>query len=125
MKKALLVSAFIASFYGLGIQLASAGPQAPTISYSTPQSYTINTAITPLTPTSSGVAAQGYNQTGTTLATGLSAPSSVAVDAAGNVYVADGTAVYKITAGNKKSEIGAGTFLIPSGVDIDASGNVL
>ena len=124
MKKAVLALVLFAAFYRFGIQLASAGVPPPTISYSTPQSYPINTAITPVTPTSSGVAAQAYNQTGTTLATGFGAPSSVAVDAAGNVYVADGTAVYKITVANVKSVIGTGSFTLPSGVAVDASGNV-
>jgi len=35
--------------------------QAPTLSYATPKTYTAGTAITPLAPTSSGVAAAAYN----------------------------------------------------------------
>ena len=91
MKKVIVVLAFFAAIYGLGIQLALA--QAPTISYSTPNSYPINTAITPLVPTSSGVSAQGYELSPQEFTSaryvGAGYFSSVAVDAAGNVYWAD------------------------------------
>ncbi|MEO6976800.1 MAG: putative Ig domain-containing protein, partial [Mucilaginibacter sp.] len=79
-------------------------PGGPVISYQSPQTYNINQTITPLTPTSSGSAVpvitfgqsltfSGKGPPGTTDGDAITAsyhgPSGVAVDAAGNVYVAD------------------------------------
>ena len=102
--------------------------QVPVISYSSPQTYTQGTAITTLSPTNSGggVTAPGYKVTPVIGATNLSNPQSVAVDAAGNIYVGDiGTnSVYKIQAGTiTPVAIGAG-FNQPYGVAVDAAGNV-
>jgi len=80
--------------------------QAPSITYSTPQFYTVGTAITTLSPTNSGgaITAATYTQvttfagstagtSGTTNATGTSArfnnPSNIVTDASGNLYIAD------------------------------------
>ncbi|MFI5138432.1 MAG: hypothetical protein ACHQIM_11460 [Sphingobacteriales bacterium] len=48
--------------------------QAPTISYASPQTYTAGTAISPLTPTASGVAAQAYNPTPVSIGSGFNNP---------------------------------------------------
>src|ERR1700733_10281630 len=104
----------------------SATLAAPTISYSSPQTYIINTAITPLAPTSSGVAATGYSSSAISYGSGFSQPAGVAVDAAGNVYVADNrnNAIKKIPAGGGTPvAIGSG-FAFPDGVAVDAAGNV-
>ena len=78
-------------------------PTAPVITYSSPQTYTAGTAITALSPTRTRVAAAGYSSLPVVYASGFfSQPSGVAVDAAGNTYVANegnGT-VNKIAAGN-------------------------
>jgi len=68
------------------------------ISYNSPDTYTLGTAITPLAPTSSGVAAPGYSNSPVAIGSGFKFPTGVAFDAAGNVYVADenNNAVYKI-----------------------------
>jgi sugar lactone lactonase YvrE len=98
----------------------------PTISYSGPQTYNVGTAITPLVPTSSGVAAPGYSNNPVTLGSGFFSPNGVAVDAAGNVYVSsDGNnTVKKIpVAGGAPVVLGSG-FLYPHGVAVDAAGNV-
>ena len=52
-------------------------------------------------PTSSGVAPAAYSNSTVTLGSGFSVPPGVAVDAAGNVYVADlgNGAIKKIPAG--------------------------
>jgi len=100
--------------------------QAPTLSYSTPQTYVIGTAIAALAPTSSGVAAAGYSSSPVTIGSGFNGPEGVAVDASGNVYVADfyNNAVKKIpTGGGVPITIGSG-FLNPAAVAVDVLGNV-
>jgi len=95
------------------------------ISYSSPQTYTAGTAITPLTPISSGVAAAGYSATPVVLSSGFSFPDEVAVDGSGNVYVADlgNSAVKEIPAGSSVAGTVVSGFL-PAGVAVDAAGNV-
>ncbi|SHN37867.1 cadherin-like beta sandwich domain-containing protein, partial [Mucilaginibacter sp. OK098] len=96
-------------------------------SYSSPHTYSTANTITPLAPTVSGtVAAPAYSSSFVTIATGFSAPSGVAVDAAGNVYVADqgNNAIKKIPAGGGSPvTIGSG-FIDPFCVAVDAAGNV-
>ena len=98
----------------------------PTISYASPQTYTENTAITPLAPTSSNVAAPAYSSTTVTIGSGFSSPSGVAADAAGDVFVADygNKLVKEIPAGSTTPvTIGSG-FTDPYGVAVDAAGDV-
>jgi gliding motility-associated-like protein len=98
----------------------------PLISYSSPQSYTKNVAITSLTPTGSSVSIAGYSSATTSMGIGLALPVGVAVDGAGNVYVADsGTGLVK-----KIQKVGGGTvsigsgFNTPSSVAVDGAANV-
>jgi len=102
MKRALLTIVFFLAFVGLTASFA----QAPNISYTTPQTYAINTAISPLTPANSGGAVASplsvYGQVtlvagsgaagsanGTGSAATFNGPSGIAVDVNGNIYVAD------------------------------------
>ena len=97
----------------------------PAVSYTGPQTYTAGTAIASLAPVSSGVAAPNYNNAPVTLGFGFNSPDAVAVDIAGNVYVADANnnAIKKIPLGGVPVTIG-GTVSNARGVAVDAAGNV-
>ena len=107
--------------------------QPPNIYYASPQNYFIGNAITPLSPTNSGgaVPPSNYGQVNT-YATSISAnldhPNGVAVDLAGNLYIANffWNNIPKITfSGNVSILAGtASNFNNPMDVAVDASGNV-
>jgi streptogramin lyase len=124
--------------------------EKPVISYPTPQTYTVGTTIGPLQPKSTGLAIStqvstlaGNGQSswndGIGTAAGFNVPRDVAVDAQGNVYVAEmeNHRIRKITpagvvttfAGYGKPGFADGTgrdafFNSPQGVAVDSSGNV-
>ncbi len=102
--------------------------QAPTLSYSTPQTYKLNGPITPLSPTSSGVAAPGYSTTVFNAGSGFNQPIGVATDAAGNVYVASqhDRAIYKIPGGTGTPVLfsSGGGLTGPYGLATDSKGNL-
>jgi hypothetical protein len=62
---------------------------APSITYSTPQVYTVGTAITTLSPTNTGGAVYPANYGTPTTFVSPNSPYGVVVDASNNVYVAD------------------------------------
>lgn len=98
----------------------------PVISYSGPAVFGTGSAITPLVPVTSGVAAPGYSSTTTTIGSGFLAPRGVSLDAMGNIYVADHghNQVKKIpVGGGAPYTIGAG-IADPNSVAADAAGNV-
>ena len=66
IKKASRVLALFAVFFSFALQLWAEGTIAPTISYSGPNSYTINSAITDLAPTTGGGASTSGGDFGTT-----------------------------------------------------------
>jgi len=90
--------------------------QAPgNFAYSTPSTFTAGTTISPLSPSNVKK-----------VASGIFTPSAVAIDAAGNVYVAsylDGT-VKKINATTGSVSTYASGFITPRGIAIDGAGNV-
>ncbi|CAN5383756.1 hypothetical protein BH09BAC6_BH09BAC6_02480 [soil metagenome] len=98
----------------------------PVISYSSPNIYGIAAAITPLAPNTSGVDAPAYNSHKTSLGFGFYSPTGVAVDAAGNVYVADAgnNAVKKIPAAGGPAVVLDTAFFGPTAVAVDTAGNV-
>jgi len=99
---------------------------ALSINYASPQIYPVGAVITPLAPTSSGVAAPGHNTSIFTIGSGLISPYDVAADNAGNVYVADYGAnlIKKIPfGGGVPVSIGSG-FSNAQAVATDTMGNV-
>ena len=120
MKKAIL------TIGGLLLSFNVLFAQAPTISYSSPQSFTVGTAITPLAPTSTVVAATAYSGTPVSIGSGLGSPGGVAVDAAANVYLVDyiSHAVTMVPAGGGSTVTISPGFVAPQDVTVDAAGNV-
>jgi len=125
--------------------------QKPMISYTSPQSYLTGTAITPLAPINAGgsitygkvTTLAGHQDSGSNDGTGTAAgfygPRGIALDAQENIYVADfsNNKIRKVTpAGVVTTFAGSGavgaangtgvnaSFNGPSGVAVDASGNV-
>ena len=96
------------------------------VSYSSPQTYAVNSAITALAPTSAGVAAFGFSSTASTPGSGFSHPTGVASASESYIYIADygNKAVKKLpSGGGATTTLGSG-FKQPFGVAVDASGNV-
>jgi len=99
---------------------------APTLSYTSPHSYPINVAIAALSPTSSGIAAPAYSATASTIASGFSNPGGMAVDAAGDLFVADygNSEIFEFPVGGGFAVLIGSGFTNPSDVKVDAAGNV-
>jgi len=119
-----IVTAFNVAGIGSATVNITVEPSAPVISYSTPQVFVQNTAISPLIPVSTNVGTPGYLSTATT-AGSFSQPFATAVDQSGNVYVADKSAnsIYELPAGGSQVTVGAG-LNTPAAVAVDKSGNV-
>ncbi|TFF37117.1 cadherin-like beta sandwich domain-containing protein [Mucilaginibacter psychrotolerans] len=116
------------SNYLVSVVRAKAAVAGPIISYPTTNVFPVNTAIPSLAPTNTGgaVPAISYGNV-TTFATGISAPWGITTDAAGNVYVADGThQIRKLTpAGAVSLFTGTGAGLKSvTGLGSDAQGNI-
>ncbi len=100
-------------------------PPLPAISYASPQTYNVATAIPALSPASTGVAAGGYNIRTTTIGSGFAGPSGVAVDNKGDVFVADpnNNLIKEIPAGNGTPVVLGAGFSAPASVAVDAAGD--
>jgi gliding motility-associated-like protein len=103
-----------------------------TLAYSSPQTYNAGTAITPLVPTSSGVAAVGYD-TAVIKPVTFGASAAVATDTSGNIYIALHS-VSNTTTSQRIVKVLAGTndtvmiyegksFKYMGGIAVDAAGN--
>jgi sugar lactone lactonase YvrE len=99
----------------------------PAISYSTLQTFTQGVAISPVSPVNSGdpVSAPAYDNVGT-VSLAFTNPYGVAVDASGNVYVADygSGLVLKFTGGSGSPTTIASGFSSPKGLAVDRAGNI-
>ncbi len=118
----------VSAVNGVGVSRATVNltikpDSAPKISYPGPQTYHTGTAISSLSPTNAGGGVPSSSPVA--LPGTFSNPTGVAVDASGNVYVADNNnnAVKEITTAGSIVVLGSG-FAHPSGVAVDASGNV-
>ncbi len=98
----------------------------PTVSYTGPNTYTVGTTIKPLAATSTGVTAMGFSSSPASLNPGVRGVNGVAVDAAGNIFVATNSnnSIMKIPAGGGPAVVFASGFSFPSDVAVDAAGNV-
>jgi hypothetical protein len=101
--------------------------QAPAISYSTPQTYTVGTAITTLSPYNTGGVVSPVNFPTRTALTGttFSGPSGMAIDASGNLYITNynGNNIRKYSsAGAYLGTFGSG-YDAPVGIVFDSFGN--
>lgn len=119
---------------------SNAYSQAPNITYTTPQIYLVNKAITPLAPKNTGgaVPASIYGQV-STIASGFATATGVTADKSGIVYAADwatdlikkiaanGTVTVLAGNGNFGAANGQGaaaTFYNPDALAIDNGGNI-
>ena len=119
---------------------------APAISYTTPQVFTVGSAISPLLPTSSGGAVFPANYGTPVLFTSYPTPFSIAIDGSNNVYTTNntngdlakfspgGTVIFTVNTGSPQaSEIaldGLGNIYVSQFTDnsvlkYDASGTLL
>jgi len=141
MKKAYF-KRFVGLFVFAGIvfhtQLTVA--QAPHISYADPQTYSVGSAITPLTPSNSGGAVAAHVTT-VSVATSLYHPAGMVMDASNNIYLADqfNHRILKInpstgailntwgsgSAGYTDATGTSAAFYNPAGVAIDNTGSYL
>ncbi|MEO6981013.1 MAG: NHL repeat-containing protein, partial [Mucilaginibacter sp.] len=99
---------------------------APTISYASPKTYLAGTAIAPLGPKATSVAALAYSNTPVVLGSSLMGLRGMAIDASRNIYITNYTAglVKMIPAGGGSPiSIGSG-FIHPYALAVDAMGNV-
>ncbi len=134
---------YFLSVFLLAFTLINVNAAVPVITYTPPPVYTVGTAITTLSPNSSGggaVPATIFSTVSTFVpsSSAIQNPRGLSTDGAGNVYEADfnGNKIYKITSTGVVSVIaGSGTaaesnnttgslaqFNGPSGVVYDASG---
>jgi gliding motility-associated-like protein len=141
LKTGRIISNCLVKLFGFFILLGlgHAFAQAPNISYSTPQTYSINKPITPLMAVNSGGAVPAniygmvttfaggrapvtYDSTGPDA--GFNFPSGVAVSSTGNIYITDygSDAIRKIIPGAVVTTIG--NVSTPSGVAVDSQDNL-
>jgi len=125
------------------IKIGPIAAQAPAISYTTPQTYSVNTPIATLIPRNSGgaVPVMAYGEVTTLAGSGtqgsadgqgaaasFNQPRRLAIDKSGNLYVADvyNNVIRKITPAGLVTtlNITGSNFNGPDGITIDQLGNL-
>jgi len=108
------------------ISQTQSGVTPPMVSYGGSRTFVEGVAITDITPAASGVAAQAYNNTPVSLGSGFARPHGIALDHAGNIYVADvnNSAVKKIPIGGGATVTFATGFSSPARVAVDTAGSL-
>ncbi|RQO80217.1 hypothetical protein DBR40_00950 [Pedobacter sp. KBW01] len=139
MKRRIKITSIFTGLLALCAMLSAHAQLSVSYSPAT-QSYSTGNSITTLSPTvGGGTASAGGQTTSSLVSSGLSNPLNTAVDAAGNIYIADSdhNQIQKVTplgvvttlagSGSAGSTDGTGTaasFQHPSALAVDASGNV-
>jgi sugar lactone lactonase YvrE len=95
---------------------------APTLSYTSPNSYPVGTAITSLAPTGTYVSPFGYAAQTQIVSTG-GFPEALAVDSLGDVYVGANSELYLIPAGGT-AQLLSSSYNNITGLAVDKAGNV-
>jgi sugar lactone lactonase YvrE len=109
------------------LAITSSLAQAPKLQYSTTSAtFTPNRAITPLTPTATGVATYGYANTAELFGPNINQPNGIALDAKGNMYIADthNNQVKKVELATGQTVVLGSGFNLPYAVAVDSTGNV-
>ncbi len=107
------------------LKAAGSYAQAPTISYTTPQTYVQGTAITPLAPTASGVASFAYSSTVSVVPTpGITSPGFTAFDSNGNLFVSSGAMIEELPAGGGPTMAYGPAFQTIFSMATDANNNL-
>jgi len=96
-----------------------------TVSYNSPEIYYLPNAITPITPTSSGVNTLSYDGGTTTIGSGFSLPYGIAVGPGGQLYIGDSgnDAVKRFAPGDQSPTVISSGFNTPTGVATDPLSN--
>jgi len=98
----------------------------PTLSYGAAKTFTAGTAVSTVTPTSTGVLPSAYNNGTINYASGFTNPRAIARDSKGNIYIADGGAnsIIELPVGGGARITLASGFASAVGVAVDGFGNV-
>ena len=115
----------LALLLGAGTKIACA-QSVPNISYSTPQVYTVGTAISTLSPTNTGGAVYPANYGTPASFASVNTPYTVAIDASNNVYAndeADGN-IYKYNSSGTNTQTIITPYFQTTAAAIDGLGNI-
>jgi len=103
--------------------------QSPSINYSSPQTFVVGTAITPVSPVNTGgaVASLHFNSSSSTVSTGVNDATCVAFDKSGNMYIGESSGTVSVLASGGSSATVLATGFTSSpilSIAVDQSGIV-